>query len=181
MELLQGPAMSYLDCIRRCNNADAGLYLPWYVDGQVYGRIEPGFAHCLQEWPQVFVAQRDGIGLHADLQGYRRRSAAVEAVVRQLYQAGVLDTWVGEVYPVTLGFGQPSVLALERAAASFFGIRSFGVHVNGLVRTGDGPEGVQVWLGTRTRTKPFWPGRLDQMVAGGQPGGISLDDNIVKE
>ncbi|HPE60079.1 MAG: DUF4743 domain-containing protein [Thiothrix sp.] len=173
--------MSYLDCIQRCNNAASGVYLPWYVEGREYGRIEPAFARRLQEWPQVFVPERDGVGLHADLQGYHRRSAAVEPVLRQLYQAGVMDTWVGEAYPVTLGFGEPAVLAVERAAASFLGIRSFGVHVNGLVRKGEGPDGVHVWLGTRTDTKPFWPGKLDQMVAGGQPVGIGLLDNIVKE
>lgn len=84
-----------------------------------------------------------------------------------------------------------------------------GVHINGFVRMPDGA--LEMWVATRSRTKPTWPGRLDQMVAGGQvrvccwagcmalqwltsapphlpaslpsfqPVGISCEDNVKKE
>ena len=38
-----------------------------------------------------------------------------------------------------------------------------------------------MWVGKRSLTKQTGPGKLDQMVAGGQPAGISLMDNLIKE
>jgi len=104
-------------------------------------------------------------------------TAAIQ-VFKELHQQGVIDTWVDEIYPVLLEFGEPPRMHVERAAAVFLGLRSFGVHVNGLVKKADG---IYVWIAVRTKDKPFWPGKLDQMVAGGQPAGISLIDNVVKE
>ena len=48
----------------------------------------------------------------------------------------------------------------------------------GLVKKSDG---IYIWIARRTKDKPFWPGKLDQMVAGGQPAKISLFENVVKE
>ena len=50
--------------------------------------------------------------------------------------------------------------------------------MNGLVETEDGTH---VWIGTRSLEKPFYSGKLDQMVAGGQPLRISVQDNLLKE
>jgi isopentenyldiphosphate isomerase len=33
----------------------------------------------------------------------------------------------------------------------------------------------------RAASKPTWPGRLDHLVAGGQPAGLSCAANVVKE
>jgi hypothetical protein len=41
--------------------------------------------------------------------------------------------------------------------------------------------GCEQWLGRRSRQKPTWPGMLDHIVAGGQPHGISVVDNVRKE
>jgi isopentenyldiphosphate isomerase len=57
-------------------------------------------------------------------------------------------------------------------------VRGYGVHANGLVEK---PDGTYIWIARRTKDKPFWPGQLDQMVAGGQPAGIGRIDNLIKE
>ena len=59
-----------------------------------------------------------------------------------------------------------------------FGVRAYGVHLNGIVRDGDG---LKMWVGRRSLDKFTAPGKLDQLVAGGQPAGISLRDNLIKE
>ena len=69
-------------------------------------------------------------------------------------------------------------MVIERAAVQPFGVCGYGVHVNGYVRTSDG---LRMWLGRRARNKPTAPGKLDQMVAGGQPAGLGLLENVVKE
>jgi isopentenyldiphosphate isomerase len=38
-----------------------------------------------------------------------------------------------------------------------------------------------MWVARRARDKPSYPGMLDNMVAGGQPIGLGLMENIVKE
>ncbi len=170
--------MSYAERVRACNNACFEHLLPWQVGGVRYGWVDQAFVACLRDYPGVFNIDESGVRLHEHFTDYRSRTAAVNEVMLQLHQAGVIDTWVGEAYPVTHTFGGEAVMEVERAAASFLGIRGFGVHVNGLVRQG---HGIMVWVGVRSQSKSYWPGKLDQLVAGGQPVGISLLDNVIKE
>lgn len=170
--------MSYQDRIRTCNNVCFDQLLPWHIDGVRYGWVDQKFTAHLRHFSEVFQVDDQAITLHPDLVHYQQRTSAVNHVMRELYRAGVIDTWVGEAYPVVHNYGDAAVMEVERASASFLGIRGFGVHVNGLVDKQGEPW---VWVGTRSFAKPFWPGKLDQMVAGGQPVGISLLDNVVKE
>ena len=75
-------------------------------------------------------------------------------------------------------WGTPVLMEMERAAVPLFGVEGYGVHVNGFVRDGDG---IKMWIGRRSLTKPTAPGKLDQVVAGGQPAGIGVTENLVKE
>jgi hypothetical protein len=84
----------------------------------------------------------------------------------------------GELYPVTAEWGAPVVATLDRGASVGFGIRAFGVHLNGYVRRGDR---LFLWTGRRSAHKDVAPGKLDNMVAGGQPARLSPIDNLVKE
>src|SRR3546814_19845286 len=67
---------------------------------------------------------------------------------------------------------------MERGAVPLFGVPAFGVHVNGYVATADGPR---LWVGRRAKHKMVAPGKLDHLVAGGQPYGLGLMENVVKE
>jgi hypothetical protein len=78
--------------------------------------------------------------------------------------------WRNELYPVTAAFDAQPALLLERAAAPFFGIRAYGVHVNGYVVEADGSK--KLWVARRSASKQTWPGKLDHIVAGGQVGVI---------
>ena len=60
----------------------------------------------------------------------------------------------------------------------WLGVRGYGVHMNGFVR---GADGLKMWVARRSLSKPTGPGKLDQMVAGGQPADIGLYDNMLKE
>jgi isopentenyldiphosphate isomerase len=57
-------------------------------------------------------------------------------------------------------------------------VLAYGVHVNGYVVTEEGPR---LWVGKRAKHKAVAPGKLDHLVAGGQPLGLSLMENVVKE
>jgi isopentenyldiphosphate isomerase len=43
------------------------------------------------------------------------------------------------------------------------------------------PDGLHIWVPRRSRNKPTFPGELDNTVAGGQPVGLGLLENLVKE
>lgn len=170
--------MSYLERIQACNNFDPTHYRTLLIGGKAYGQVHPAFAEWLANWPEVFTVTAAHVALDARLADYALRTEAVAPVFRALYEDGVIDTWVEEAYPVTLSFGGHAELEIERAATQFLGVKTFGVHLNGLVKKADG---VHVWVGTRSLDKPFWPGKLDQMVAGGQPVGLGLLENVIKE
>ena len=42
-------------------------------------------------------------------------------------------------------------------------------------------DGLHIWVPRRSYDKPTFPGELDNTVAGGQPAGIGLLDNLIKE
>ena len=170
--------MSYLAKIQHCHQVQLDAYLPFIIAGQRYGYLPKSFAAHLQQWQNIFHISHDSVVLNPELDTYQQRSAALAAVLDELHQARIIDTWVDELYPVNHQYGQQAVMEMERAAALYFGIRCYGVHMNGLVKK---PDGIYVWIAVRAKDKPFFPGQLDQMVAGGQPIGIGLMDNLVKE
>lgn len=170
--------MSYLDRIFACNNFDATHYRALLIGGKVYGQVQPDFAAHLAHWPEIFTVTATQVVLNPLLTDYAARTEAVAPVFRTLYEQGVIDTWVDEAYPVTHQFGAAAEMEIERAATNFMGVKSRGIHLNGLVKKADG---IHVWVGTRSLDKPFWPGKLDQIVAGGQPVGLGLLENVIKE
>ena len=94
-----------------------------------------------------------------------------------------------DVHPFSAGFvaaggGVAPVLRMERASMIYFGVPSYGVHVNGWVRDPRRPssrEPSAMWVATRSMSKATYPGLLDQMVAGGQPTALTFDENVRKE
>eukprot|EP00882_Tetradesmus_deserticola_P007136 GHRQ01007512.1.p1 GENE.GHRQ01007512.1~~GHRQ01007512.1.p1 ORF type:complete len:265 (+),score=140.71 GHRQ01007512.1:2-796(+) len=114
---------------------------------------------------------------HATMQ---QRSDAAAGVLDSLRtEQGMFSGWRNELYPVTAAFDAQPALLLERAAAPYFGIRAYGVHVNGYVVGADGSK--RLWVARRSASKQTWPGKLDHIVAGGQPYGLSCSANVVKE
>lgn len=170
--------MAFLDRIQLCNDWQRHEYLPWFIENQIYGWIRPAFAEQLKAWPNVFQIDQQSVRLNTDLDTYEKRTQALKPIIKTLHQQNIIDSWVNENYPVNLAFDEIGMLEYERAATLYFGTSSYGIHMNGLVKKADG---IYVWIGVRTKDKPFFPGKLDQMVAGGQPVGISLQDNLIKE
>jgi len=171
--------------ITDCNKGLSILedFKPFLVEGKHVGAMPPQFAQHLERFPTVFNVQEAAISLQAELNSVEARTEAVAGVLEQLKEEGVISGWRDEMYPVLESFHAPPLLCIERAAAKLFGIKAYGVHVNGIV-TVEGPDGVkreELWVGRRSPSKQTWPGKLDHIVAGGQPHGLSPKDNVVKE
>lgn len=170
--------MSYLDRICDCAIFDPMNYLPFRVAGTRVGRIHKDFVEELDPYTDAFRISKDGVVLVDNLDTVDERTDAMDRVLRDLHNDGLVPGWREERYPVTTSFRVPALLHMERAAVPLFGIQGFGVHINGFV---EGRDGMSMWIGRRSLTKPTGPGKLDQVVAGGQPSGKSLRENLVKE
>ena len=83
-----------------------------------------------------------------------------------------------EDFAVRVAVGQPVLAVLDRGAVPDFGVIGVGVHVNGLVRR---PDGWHLWVGKRATHKKLDPGKLDHLVAGGVPAGLTRRATLVKE
>lgn len=170
--------MSYLDHIKSCNDFSTEGFLPFKVSDEIIGWAKISFVEQLKSFESVFEISADQFTFVDNLQTQEQHTEAITSVVNTLYKNGIIKSWVGETYAITNTFGEEPYFFMERAAVAYFGVRSYGVHINGLVEK---EGGIHIWIARRTKDKPFWPGKLDQIVAGGQPAGISLIENVIKE
>ncbi len=170
--------MSFLDRIAECNRWDPDNFVWFVVDGCRVGRVRKKFVPRLAEFRDVFEIDADAVILRQRLSTFAARSDGMARVVRDLAADGVVKGMRSELYPVTRSYAEPPFLQMERAAVPHFGVRAFGVHMNGFVRRADG---IHMWIGRRAKGKHTYPGMLDNLVAGGQPIGIGLKENLIKE
>ena len=142
------------------------------------GLVSPGFAHVLTDFPLVFHIDGETVSLNPTLATAESRTAAVAGVLKSLARRGMIPGWRDEPYPVGLSFDGEVCFTMERAAVPLFGVRAYGVHINGIVIDGGG---LKMWVARRSLSKPSAPGKLDHLVAGGQPAGLGLKENLIKE
>lgn len=181
------------------NDVLASLWT-WEVNGTVLGKLTPTMVQRLVDADDddtVLVANPNTQTLTFNNQSVaatcEARTAALEKILQRLRDAGAVHGWRNERYPIAARFGQEPVVLVERAAVPFLGALEYGVHINGLVTTstqknnkhgGDGNNDATttlMWMARRSPTKSKYPGMLDHIVAGGQPAGLSLWENCLKE
>ena len=167
-----------LDHIRRCNNRDLARFRPFVVADQRIGWVRDDFIERLREFGDVFEFAADSVNLASRFDTVAARTVAMSGVVRALVQNRTFAKLRNENYAVVTEWGAPPLMLLDRSAVAPFGVKAFGVHVNGHTRRGGQ---TLLWIGRRALDKAVEPGKLDNMVAGGQPAGLSLTENLVKE
>lgn len=170
--------MSLLDHIDACNTFDLAHFRPFFAAGQRIGWVRTAFAAKLSAFPDVFSVDDDEVRLADRLATFEERTAAVRRVIDGLASQGECPKRRGEDYPAAPAFGRTPLLLIDRAVVSWFGVRAYGVHLNGFVRTQDG---LKLWIGKRAADKSVAPGKLDNIVAGGQPADLGLFENLRKE
>lgn len=160
-------------------------FVPFVMDGKGFGYVLASFAQTTSRThPDAFQFVDSTFQLSQRLQDsgdVSVRTEGVAKVTRAMRDQGLIKGWRDELLPVVNSFGERPSLLIERAAYPLFGIKGFGVHLNGYVRPRPGDNSMKLWVATRSPTKSTWPGMLDHMVAGGQPHGISPTENVIKE
>ncbi|HLO75525.1 MAG TPA: DUF4743 domain-containing protein [Magnetospirillum sp.] len=170
--------MPYIDHIAACNTYDIRKFRPFVVGGQAVGWVRHDVAEWLEDFDDVFVVGDDCVWLHQRLDTPQARTQAVEAACVALADSRRTPRLRGERYAVARAWGDTPLMEIDRAVVSLFGVRAYGVHVNGIIR--DGGE-QRLWIAKRAVDKAVAPGKLDNMIAGGQPAGLGLKENLVKE
>lgn len=170
--------MAFLDHIRACNRHDLDRFRPFVIGERHVGWVRSDVAWHLEDYGDVFITTADVVRLHPRLTDPKQRSEAVDGVCLALQGKWRTPGFRGERYRVTRRWSDPPLMTLDRGVVSLFGVRAFGIHVNGFVRDG---KRLKLWVAKRATDKPVAPGKLDNLVAGGQPAHLSLMDNLVKE
>jgi len=170
--------MSFLDHIRHANNWSPRDFLPFAVAGRIVGHVRRDRLARLRGFPDTFAIGPDRVSLAPGLDDFASRSAAMDEVLQALRGEGEFPGWRDELYPVMAEWGDEPLLQVDRVTTPWFGVRCWGVHVNGYVR---GADGLHMWIARRADGKSTYPGMLDNMVAGGQPIGLGLMENLIKE
>lgn len=170
--------MSYLDRIRACNTRDLSRYRPFHAAGAHVGFVRADMAEAIESYADVFEVADRAIVLSSRLRTFEERTAAVAEVLRSISDKGIMSPWRDEMYAVTPAFGAEALFAMERAAVPLFGVRAYGVHMNGYVRENGR---ILMWIGRRSPNKATYPGLLDNTVAGGLPHGMSAGKCLAKE
>ena len=170
--------MSLIDRLSDITRCDLNTYDAFVVNGIRVGSIVPTFTKQLQQFPEVFEIKDNTVSVSPSLTSPEHRTEAVAQCLKELRQQGVVHGWREELYPVSTGFQASPLFLIERAAATLFGIRIYAVNLSGYVQN---ENGLSLWIARRSMTKQTSPGKLDTMVSGGQPAGVTVRDNLIKE
>ncbi|WP_193185704.1 NUDIX hydrolase [Nisaea sediminum] len=164
----------YLHHLRVCNTHDPADYQSWSIGGAEVGLVPHAIADKLPECG----FSRSGNGLALPPGSFEELSEKLAEASEVLRDTGLAAKARGEFYPVLTRPDAEPLAIIDRGAATEFGIVNKGFHLNGIVRRVDGTF---MWIARRAKDKSTFPGKLDNMVAGGQPAGISAFDNLLKE
>jgi 8-oxo-dGTP pyrophosphatase MutT (NUDIX family) len=84
----------------------------------------------------------------------------------------------GEAFDVRSAVGGPVLGQVDRGVLPVLGLLAEGVHLNAMVRRADG---LHLWVAKRAADKALDAGKLDHLVAGGVPAGLTAWECLVKE
>lgn len=173
--------MGYFAKLTQLNRANAADYLPLRVDGLPCGYVTPARGDLLAGYGASgcgIAVTALGVEVATGTQTAGERSAAMAELCARLRADGHVPSAFGEDFAVRARYSDPEHFRCDRRAMVFFGFLSVGVHMNGVVTRPDGPH---LWIATRATDRGVEPGKRDNMVAGGQPAGIGLLENLHKE
>jgi 8-oxo-dGTP pyrophosphatase MutT (NUDIX family) len=175
MPLNQRGLLRHIHDLNRWNPEN---FCPFYIADHRVGYLKHYLCKKLKQWPNYFLITEDAVRFRAEVDRVDDRSHVLDEVVHLLVEQGVIKYYLGETYPVT-GASRDQVLAkMDRGAAIYFGIKTYGQHLNGY---NNSDQGLKLWTARRAPDRIRFPNMLDNLVAGGLPENLSLYDNLIKE
>jgi hypothetical protein len=169
--------MAFADRIRHCNSFDPSRVMPLWAGGHRVGWLRHDNAQVLSRHERVFKIGGKHVRLLTEGDA-DTVSRAVDEVVEVLVAERRVPKWRNETFDVAPRWGERPLFRVDRGAVPFFGVRAYGIHVNGYRRDGDK---YSLWIGRRASNKQVAPGKLDNLVAGGIGNGYGAAATLAKE
>lgn len=160
------------------NQWNPSHFRPLILTGVQIGLLKPYMCDLLTQWPRYFAVTDEDVVFLAGERDFEGRSGILKEVVEALVEQCVIPRYLGEPYPLTGQSRVQQYASIDRGAAAYFGIRTYGQHVNGYVKVDDG---IKIWIARRAAERMHFPNMLDNFVAGGLPQHLGLAENLVKE
>ena len=170
--------MTFLNHISVCNNADLSDFIPWSIDKKIVGYINQTIASRLLCFNKIFKEENHSLKLSDQLQTPKERTEALTEILEVLRAEELCGIELKENYAVTTKIGQPVLMHIDRSASDLLGIISTGFHLNGFVSN---EHVLKMWVARRSKDRVTFPGKLDNIVAGGQPFNLTVAENVIKE
>jgi len=159
----------FLRHIQACNSATLpGGRLPFLLGPHQIGWITPALADRLESFVPI---RRTPTTITLTTPG------DLPAIARAVARHG-FGRHRGEAFDVRATPGGPALTTIDRGALPAFGVMAEGIHAHGLVRR---PDGLHIWIARRAADKALDPGKLDHIVAGGTPAGLTPHETLIKE
>ena len=153
--------------IAACRNAALpGRRVPLRLGTEPVGWVLPDTAAALA-----------ALGAAVDGGGVAVPADRLYGMARRLADQG-LCRFRDEAFDVRAAPDGPVLAQVDRGAVPLLGVQAEGVHLNGLVRRTDG---LWVWVARRAAHKLLDPGKLDHLVGGGVPAGLTPWETLAKE
>jgi 8-oxo-dGTP pyrophosphatase MutT (NUDIX family) len=160
---------SFARHIAACNNAKLpGHRLPFRLGPHVVGYVLPATADALAAFPGISRTPA-GVTLHTP--------ETLPAIAQALATTGQ-GRHRREAFDVRSTPTGPVLSTIDRGALPVFGIQAQGIHLDAILPRADGPH---IWIARRAANKALDPGKLDHVVAGGIPAGLTPLETLLKE
>ena len=152
-----------LGCLEHSNRFSRDRYIPLFCAQVRIGWMLPSLIDALRKYPDVFIVDGQGIHLNPELATCTERSTAIAGVVRDIGHRPGFGRWNDEYGAITTAWGDEPLMLLPRCATKPFGVRSYGSHVNGFLRSEDR---VHYWVARRSAANSDYGGYLDTLAGG---------------
>ncbi|MDC3024539.1 NUDIX domain-containing protein, partial [Alphaproteobacteria bacterium] len=96
-----------------------------------------------------------------------------------LLEKKVISSVTGENFSCVTSFGKKELFVLERSLVEYLGIRGYGVHLVGYVKTKR--NNIKIWTPLRSPNKRVEPNKLDNTIAGGVSAGETIHEALKRE
>jgi Domain of unknown function (DUF4743) len=164
--------------ILACNTWEPARFVPFVVDNRRIGWLRRDRLALVAKFNDVFEADDKSVRFIDRLADFDSRSRGIRKVGEALLAERQLPSFREELFAAVVEWGQQPCFELDRGLLPFFGIKGFGVHLNGYFHDANG---LGLWVGHRSATKKVDPLKLDNVVAGGIASGHGVFDTLIKE
>lgn len=159
------------------NNQTLESYTPLMLDGKDLGRVHKIIATELVQ-ARLLCEKNNTLFLANESSDCDGRSQQLKTILHYLIDKKFIPKERFELYGVASSFKDEPIALADRALISSLGFVAYGVHCNGYVKKADG---LHLWVGKRSSDRAVDPGKFDHMIAGGQPHGLTVLENLAKE